>query len=561
MTMNEQGAVSLSLKGLGMGFQVATMVLAGEISRLPVLLVMVTPDQDDGRAPDVGAGPYTLRIEKNGVEPTRFGVTSWFVQSVATLMRPQQRPLFFLRLGALPGQQLTMKGHAVDGKKLSAVLQEVCDRFLGKRTVKNKVVGADPLLGTVVSFSETMEQFLRRMSLDADAWFLAHEVDGGTLSLHWQQQLQGTAVAAANNAPDWAAVRVAEERCAAPAAIRKFWPRSTVTNIPAPKPSGDIFTLEQLVPLPLAADSYEQTAPGTGVWQAGYYLSDNLVHAHAWPGLSVEKDDVIVAAIHVYDQNAAGDVRRLLGPLVPGMREDRVIPTLAKDASYGMVAISAKAGLGYAQSVGAIERLQIACRAGMIADALGMPAQAAGVIVCQSPQAMFATVCAWDASTSQTWAAGGAGGAGGTAKHSTEIKVCFDWSDVPVRLPYAYPMSGGEGVMFYPPCAGDRVLVLFDRLWPIVACNAHQCGDAFLPGVLRRGSDGQTLSGQRGIVVKGGMIFRTAANGDLVVHAAGNLVLRAEHDIYLDGKHLRQLSRAKDGSDDPSKDGSGKGVA
>ena len=105
MTMNEQGAVSLRLKGLGMRFNVATMVLAGEISRLPVMLVMVTPDQDDGRAPDVGTGPYTLCIEKNGAESTPFGVTSWFVQSVATLMRPQHRPLFFLRLGALPGQQ------------------------------------------------------------------------------------------------------------------------------------------------------------------------------------------------------------------------------------------------------------------------------------------------------------------------------------------------------------------------------------------------------------------------------------------------------------------------
>jgi hypothetical protein len=150
---------------------------------------------------------------------------------------------------------------------------------------------------------------------------------------------------------------------------------------------------------------------------------------------------------------------------------------------------------------------------------------------------------AWDAEVLSTWAAG-------TDRQTTEIKVCFDWSDVPVRIPYAYPMSGGEGVVFYPPCAGDRVLVLFDRLWPIVACNAYQCGDTLLPGILRRGADSDTLSGQRGIAVKGSMVFRTAANGDLVIHAAGNLVLRAEKDIFLDGLHLREHGRAKDGSDD-----------
>ena len=58
------------------------------------------------------------------------------------------------------------------------------------------------------------------------------------------------------------------------------------------------------------------------------------------------------------------------------------------------------------------------------------------------------------------------------------------------------------------PSACDHVLVLFDRLWLIVA------------------------------------------NGDLVIHAAGNLVLRAEKDIFLDGPHLREHGRARDGSDD-----------
>jgi hypothetical protein len=66
-----------------------------------------------------------------------------------------------------------------------------------------------------------------------------------------------------------------------------------------------------------------------------------------------------------------------------------------------------------------------------------------------------------------------------------------------------------------------------------------------LPSVLRCGADLDSLSAQRGMVVRGGLIFRTADNGDLVIHAAGNLVLRAEKDVFLDGQHLRERGRRK----------------
>jgi hypothetical protein len=114
-------------------------------------------------------------------------------------------------------------------------------------------------------------------------------------------------------------------------------------------------------------------------------------------------------------------------------------------------------------------------------------------------------------------------------------------------------MSGSEGIAFYPPAAGDRVLVLLEGMWPILACAAYQASDTLLPGVLRSGADIDTLSAQRGLVVKGGLIFRTADNGDLVIHAAGNLVLRAEKDIFLDGLHLREHARKKNGLDDAAR--------
>jgi hypothetical protein len=542
------GMMDLKLHGCGAQFKVSSMVLYAEAGHLPVLNLLVIPDEEHQPTPQIDAGPYTLLLEKNGQLSKPFGVSNWFIQSLSSFAQAKHQTSYFLRLGVLPGQHLSMQGVAVDGLAVSAVLQQVCDRLLGQRTVQNRFVADDPVVGTVLSFNETMAQFLRRMARATDSWLLAEDGGADTLTLHWQPTLQGQAAPASFNAEDWAETCVAQAQSAAPCAVRTLWPRSSLTQDAQQQPSAKLYTQELLNLLPLPAQAPEKTTANTSPWQTSYHLSNNLAHATAWPGLRLTTDQVIIGAVHVYDKNSASDVLRLLGQLVPGLRDK--LP-LASDAAYGMLAIATPSGQSYASAAGALARLGLGDSAARLGDALGMPGHPSATPgLPATPHMVLATVCPWDEETSKTWAAGSENG---SDKHNTDIKVCFDWSDKPVRVPYGYPMSGSQGVAFYPPAAGDRVLVLLEGLWPILACAAYQASDALLPGVLRSGADIDTLSAQRGMVVRGGLIFRTADNGDLVIHAAGNLVLRAEKDIFLDGLHLREHGRAKSGLDDATR--------
>lgn len=538
--------MDLKLHGCGAQFNVSRMMLYAEVGHLPMLSMLVEPDDADQSPPQVNTGPYTLVLAKNGLLSTPFGVSNWFTQSVSSVVQAQHQISYVLRLGALPGQHLSMQGYAVDGLPVSAVLQQVSDRLLGQRTVQNRFVANDPVVGTVLSFNETMAQFLARMAWATDSWLWAEDAGTDALTLHWQPTLQGVDAKADFDADDWNAACVAREQYAAPPAVRTIWPRSSQGHIAAQKPSKALYTQEVLNLLPLSAPSHETTSTSNSIWQCSYFLSNNLAHAGAWPGLRTAQDQVIVGTIHVYDQTSSGDVHRRLGQMVPGMRE-----TPHTSAAYSVLAIATQSGQSFVSAVSALARLKLADNAALVGTALGMPSHASDAQRQQSaPHMVLATVCPWDDNLSATWAAGSLNGSN---KHNTDVKVCFDWSDVPVRVPYGYPMSGSEGVAFCPPAAGDRVLVLLEGLWPLLACAAYQPSDALLPGVLRSGADIDTLSAQRGMVVKGGLIFRTADNGDLVIHAAGNLVLRAEKDIFIDGLHLRKHGRAKNGLDDATR--------
>jgi hypothetical protein len=548
MNLETIGMMDFKLHGCGAQFKVSSMVLYAEAGHLPMLNVLVIPDEGFQPTPQIDAGPYTLRLEKNGQLSEPFGVSNWFVQTLSCFTQAKHQTSYFMRLGVLPGQHLSMQGYAVDGLNVSAVLQQVCDRLLGQRTMQNRFLADDPVVGTVLSFNETMGQFLGRMARTTDSWLLAEDGGADTLNLHWQPTLQGLAPPPSFNAEDWAETCVAQEQSAAPCAVRTLWPRSSLTQVAQQQPSAELYTQELLNLLPLPAQAPEKTTANTSPWQTSYHLSNKLAHATAWPGLRLDTDQVIIGTIHVYDQNSASDVLRLLGQLVPGLRDK--LP-LASDAAYGMLAIATPSGQRYVSAASALARLGLADSAARLGGVLGMPGQPAAThSLPPTPHMVLATVCPWDEETSKTWAAGSENGSN---KHNTEIKVCFDWSDKPVRVPYGYPMSGNQGVAFYPPAAGDRVLVLLEGMWPILACAAYQASDIRLPSVLRRGADIDTLSAQRGMVVNGGLIFRTADNGDLVIHAAGNLVLRAEKDIYIDGQHVREHGREKNGSDDAAR--------
>jgi hypothetical protein len=92
--------------------------------------------------------------------------------------------------------------------------------------------------------------------------------------------------------------------------------------------------------------------------------------------------------------------------------------------------------------------------------------------------------------------------------------------------------------MYFPPGVGDRLLVLLEDLWPVAALGAVEKEDVELPTLLSHEGDINTLSAPRGVVVKGGLIFRTDDQGDVIIHAAGNLVLKAEKEVYLQGEHI-----------------------
>lgn len=542
MTIDTIEMMDLKLQGCGAQFKVKRMVLYAEVGHLPLLSLIVEPDVAEQPPPQVNAGPYMLLLDKSGLLSTPFGVSNWFLESVSSTAHAQHRTHYVLRLGALPGQHLSMQGYAVDGLPVSAVLQQVSDRLLGQRTVQSRFMASDPVVGTVLSFNESMDQFLTRMAWATDSWLWAEDAGDAALTLHWQPTLQGADAKADFDMDDWNAACVAREQYAAPPAVRTIWPRSSKGHSATQQTSKALYTQEMLNLLPLSAPSHDTTHANTH-WQNSYYLSNNLAHTGAWPGLRTAQDQVIVGTLHVYDQTSSADVHRLLGQMVPGLRE-----TPLTAAAYGVLAIATPSGKSYVSAASALARLKLAEIAATVGTAMGIPTHAsAAQIHPPTPHMVMATVYPWDETLSATWAAGGLNGSN---RHNTDIKVCFDWSDVPVRVPYGYSMSGSEGIVFCPPAAGDRVLVLLESLWPLLACAAYQPSDVLLPGVLRSGADMDTLSAQRGMVVKGGLIFRTADNGDLVIHAAGNLVLRAEKDIFFDGQHLREHGRAKSGLDD-----------
>lgn len=534
--------VFLSLNAAGAVFNVDSLVVAAQVGQLPVAYAIVTP-RDGVASLDSVATSTPLRLSVNGGGPA-FGGTDWYVQSIASLARPQATPSYSLRLGVVPGQFLPLKGHAADNKTMSVVLGEIGARYLGQPALEHRMQGDDPKLGAVLSYGESFEQFLQRMAWASEQWFCARG-EAGALQLTWAAQLQ--LLGMADDEARWANARVASERFIAPTATRSFWPRSLVTNRPSPATAADLHTTERTTPWPKAAASYEQTDVADCPWQAAYYLSDSITHVDAWPGVQVTGDETIVAAIHVYHQAGAGEVRRLLGALVPGMRHGEQLATLSDSAAYGVAAVAASGASRHAAASGHVERLRWLAQARNIAQALGLPALDESAGTTPPPATLLATVAPWGGDEPSARAAGDIDG---QERHTAEIKVCFDWSEIPVRLPFAYPMSGRDGIFYCPPAAGDRVLVHLERLWPVVASSAYQCADMPLPGVLWHGGDIDSLSAPRGWVVRGGMIFRTAAEGDLVIHAAGNLVLRAEKDIFIDGAHLHDHGRARNGSDD-----------
>jgi hypothetical protein len=515
------------------------MVLFAEAGQLPVLNLIVKTQKDTNYEPEFDKA-YSLKFDKASSHSSPFGVVSWYVQSIANMTKMVSENLYFLRLGVFPGQHLSMRGYASDDQTVSQVLKQVCDGLLAKRIVEHSFTQAETWahtkVGTVLSFNETMAQFLSRMAQASDLWLFAKEGKDARLTLHWQNKLNALESPSDFDAMHWADNCVAKEQFTAPVAVRTMWPRANKMKKVTPKSSLEHYTQERLNLLPLAKEPTDETTITTTPWKTSYHLSDSISSAFAWPGVATNATEVIIATVHVYDTNKDSTFRSLLGNLVPGL------PSQEVGAGYGVLAISTTTDQSYVSASKALARLGLADSVANLGRILGMPGHPSATPgLPPTPRMVLATVCPWDSQKSTTWAAGSENG---SSQYTTDIKVCFDWSVTPVRVPYGYPMSGDNGLMFYPPAEGDRVLVLLEDLWPIMACAAYQASSTSLTTVLGNSSDLNTLSAQRGIVVNGGMIFRTGDNGDLVIHADGNLVLRAEKNIYIDGDNVKERGRA-----------------
>ena len=535
---------ALKLKNDKCELLVTTMVLHAEMGRLPVMNVLATCAVHINEFIACGESLFLLMERDDGTVANPLGVSQWFIQSATRCSQASGPTVLCLRLGCIPGQHLSIRGYVSDNRTLQDTLKNLCEHYIGKCSIQNmfaigeKLSDADNGIRGVVSVDETMEQLLRRIAQAADCWFWIDNSSRDKVTLQWQNLLQGKK---ANNDFDiktWKSMHIASRSDASYEAVQKFYPTSSTANIVESVTASKLFTLE-LSSL-LTSPSTPRSSPVVSAelpCEFNYYLSDQLSHMSVWPGIQCTDDEVAVGTLHVYDQSEDGSVRRLLGRLVPGIRDSLNLPSLPNKASFGVLAITTKARANLVSASEAFSRFDLLRKAGQIGESLGIPSWMHRKPLVHMKSFMLATVCPWDKEKNTNWVAGQKNG---SSNLTTEVKVRFDFSTELVRLPFAYPMSGGAGLVFSPPAVDDRVLVLFHDGWPMVAFAAYQSGDVVLPEVLKNDGNLKTLSAPRGIVIDGGMTLCTSETGDLIIHAGKNLVLKAKEGIYLDAKFLRE---------------------
>ncbi len=566
------GTISISLTSSGQSFRVQRMLLHNELNRLPVLLAKIAVEA--GEYPPALGKAYTLGMTLSGnAEENPFGIDQWLVQSFFRLPAPAGTATNFgylVQLTAVPGQMLPMKAYATDsGGNFNAIINDFCSR-IGKVQIGSSGSSAEEIkLDTVVSLGETLEQFLRRMALGSNQWFCAgkNKAVAAALDLIWQGPQQYSKEAPVDIGDSiWVAGMLA-----APQQVWEYWPRALnkAGAAAAPPPKKEDFCIEQISALPLNTDESAKASAAVdgGACKLGFILGDKPELAPAWPGRSIANANagettVAWSVLHLFNEdNADGGIGRILRQGIPGLTDGEADSALDPQGQYGVLVIAGAGGASYLDSRALLDRFGARPVARAAATALGLmpdgafllPDDDSGQAGSNAPQTMLATVVPWDSAQSITWAAGGR--ADQQPGHTTEIKVRFDWCETPIRVPYAYAMDGSDGLVFFPPSAGDRVLVLLDRLWPIVALNAWEYNNVGFPPEFQRAATGDSLSAPRGAMVRGGLLFKTLnvegpnteanSSGDVVIHAAGDLILRAEGNLILDGKHLWDYGRPK----------------
>lgn len=534
------------LKGQGQELAVLRLVTHHEMARLPEALALVQAD-----AIKLGAGPYTLILknELTGAFIEGLDASAWYVNEATQIPSSMvgDKDRWLLRLGVITSQSLPMRALVLEAPAAHDVLREVCETR-GHLPVTWAGPAFQRHLGSVVSFQETLEAFLRRFAASLDCWFVASGKAGMRFA-------HGCLSDLADGRPPFQVRSASVMTIAAPPEVRLFWSMNRVPALHDSDAALALHAYEVVQATELEVPESMHCWPRPAEWVLHHGLSDSAAHFAMRAGQTVgAQSRSALAVLHVWSAtetgiNAPFSLRTALMGIVPGLPEQDLAHYLAADTNYATLTLSVEQAPALRSIDGALllERKNLRAVAQSLSSRLDLgaadwqppaPKMATGVVP--------ATVTDLAGKTRQVqkendYAALPAALA--PELRSARLRVRFDWHPQAIEVPYASPWAGAGGEVFFPPRAGDRVLLQFvngDWSSPVVvaALSAEKAAvqDAFQ-------SPGQPFHAHQpqGISARDGLVFETTESGDLVLYAhKGNLILRARDTVVMQGKVLNQ---------------------
>lgn len=551
--MNSLQPFTCVLKGRGSELSVLRLVVHHEVARLPEALVMIHAD-----AIKVGEGPYclTLKNEVTGASIEGLDASAWYVNEATRIPTSiaGDKDRWLLRLGVKISQRLPMRAFVAEAQSAQDILREMCETR-GQLQVAWAGPTFEHRLGTIVSFQETLEVFLRRFSASIGCWF----VYAGKAGMRFTQQGLGNL---ANDSP--CLVRsAAVTTLAAPPEVRTFWSmnREPVQHDSEAAELPHAYEVVQATEIELPEAMSHWTRPTE--WALHHGLSDSAAHFALRAGQTVgAQGRSALAVLHVWSAAETGIsdpicLRTAMEGMVPGLLAPDLAHYVAADANYVTLTLSVEQAttLRRPDSTLLLANNNLHAVAQSLSSRLGL-----GVGDWQPPTLKIAigmvpaTVTALDGKTKQVlkendYAA--IPSIQSPALRSARLRVRFDWHPQAIEVPYASPWSGAGGSVFFPPRSGDRVLIQFvngDLSSPVVVA-ALSPEKAPMRDTFQSPGEPFHAYQPQGISARDGLVFETTESGDLVLYAhQGNLVLRARDKVVMQGKVLDQSFARKTNS-------------
>lgn len=527
---------------------VQALLVHHEVLRLPQAWALVTAG-----ALKLGEGPFVLSLrgasDSSGVQG--LAATNWYVNEITQLWaQPSGDGLgqWLLRLGAVKSQNVPRAALLSEGKTASDILTQLCEH---RELLQVQWAAGKPhitRLGSVMSLGETLEGFLRRFAQSLNSWF----VYAGKDLLRWSQDHLLSLAGAGQRPLDIAAAAV--RNVAAPAEVRQYWGMSLAKEPLAnsDKASSERYVHDVMHSIEIDTPTLKETARrAPAQWNLHYGLSDQPEHFAASAGQAIERSEqVALSVVHIWRPVHAGQavdpgMGGLFEGLIGGLLPDQLAHFLSQSSHYAVLTLSVDQASRLRAVEGAllIEQYNLRDVARTLGERLhlGMVAVQPPVPVRASP--MPATVL--DATGNYTKDAQDDHAAlpalGQAPLRSSRLKIRFDWSDQALEVPYASAWGGAGGTVFFPPRAGDRVLVQFmgdDWSSPVVTA-ALVPEFVAAPVSFKSKESPLNVRHPQGISARDGLMLETTESGDMVLYAKqGNLVLRARDTVLLQGRVL-----------------------